>query len=369
MIHRFVDLPGVVVPAPTGDIIYRLLDTGPSRRQWWIAGNLATPAYIRSAEYSATPGLVLANARLSPDKQYVVYEYGDGSHPGEIRIGEIGSSTKTTIATAVSTSKTIGFPFWHPDGSKIIYVRESSTIYSGSNGYGEIREVNADGTGDTLLYSRMVSNAGLPFFNLNAPRYNCDGSLIAWFDDGQTITNGDTVMGTWVMNADGTGASRRVASGGAAGAHTGLIAWANTATDTFAILDFTTGGSRRLAKATTAGTVTTLSSSNLITPFEDYAWYSDDSALSVANYIYGTEPRGVVAKISVPGGTVTNFSPEERTLNLSGGAFYGPCVFGSRVYWYNASTNRVESTLDDGSDFRVDHDLSSTTLQFETFFQ
>lgn len=368
MIHRFVDL--LEAPAALGIIIYKVRTAG-SRNQYWLAGGGATPSLILSADY---PGATadLFRARLSPDGTQIVYTYSPASGASELRVGSVSASGTTTIATAAASGKAIENPFWHPDGTKILYCRESSTsLYDATHGYAEIRSVNVDGTGDTLLYTRASTATGLPYFNLDSgARYNLDGTLIAWFDDGQTISSGSTVCGVWVMNSDGTGASRRVASSvaGSIGGTSGFLGWSKTSTSTFALLDFNpSGGATRLAKATTAGAVTILQTPVSVIPGFDYVWFPDDSAIVGAHFIYGTEPKAVVSKSPVPGGGTTDLSPEQRTLWSLGGNFFKPCVFFDRIYWFNNSTNRVESVLEDGSDFTVDHDLAGTGLSFQTF--
>lgn len=370
MIHRFVNLPSVVAAPPTNDpLITYKLTSSTSRNQYWLGGGGATPALIPCADFAGNTAQV-SRGRLSPDHTKIVYTYvPSSSTPSEIRVGNVSSGLSTTIATGISAGRDIDDPFWHPDGTKIIYTKESSTLFDASNGIAEIRQVNIDGTGDILLYKRTGAD-GLPWFNLDSgARYNSDGTLIAWFDEAQAISSFSTYCGVWVMNADGTSPARAISSGGATTAgNVGLLGWSNTSATTFAIQDFDPSTSaRRNAVCTTSGSVTNLTSSNLFGPTFDYVWLADDSAIAAANFIYSTEPKGVVCEAAVPSGTVTNLSPEERTIHLSGGNFYKPIVFGNRIYWFNASTNCVESVLDDGSNFRTDHDLTPDSLTFNSF--
>jgi dipeptidyl aminopeptidase/acylaminoacyl peptidase len=85
-----------------------------------------------------------------------------------------------------------GFPAWSPDGSRIAFTRYENGLEGGS---GDLWIMNADGTGAT----RLLGGAG----NDSEPAWSPDGRRIAF------VRNGDVA----VMNADGSGVRELTSDG------------------------------------------------------------------------------------------------------------------------------------------------------------
>lgn len=378
MIHRFVDLLEVE-EANDPIILYKLHHGvgGTLFERYWLGGGLQTPEPVNDTlgnEAVSSTSHIIVDGRLSPDGTKVAWTRVDNRSGTAVAdtimvCNSDDSGTPVTVVTAEGNAGTQScrFPCWHPDSTKLIYVTTGSVA---GVRYAEIRQVNANGTGDTLLYSRKTSD-GLLLVNIDyGVLYNHAGTQICWLDQSQSVAS-NTNAGIWRMNADGSSPTQLV-NWSATGANSSdrQLGWSHD--DSMIAYTDTTSGTVAQKVVDMSGTVTTMvSNNNVLRGQFDYQWLPDDSGIVVVNTIYGTEPRGVLYTLTV-GGTLTAISPERR-VNIVGGRGWAPVVFGERIYYTDMPNERVCSILQDGSDFRIDHQIDTTNLvttndqEFRTF--
>lgn len=390
MIHRFVDLPEIIVVEATPVFLYKLEHTvGGSLNRWWLGGNLASPVKQTGTEWSTSSGSVRGDtreARVSSDLTKIVYNFADSSlTPGldAIKItptdGNAGSIVD--IAQSTSTTTTLGFACWNGDETKVVYAKE---VPSGGISYAQIRIVDEDGTNDTLLYNRGGSSSGeFTWLNIESLLVNHAGTKIAWVDQCQGV-GGFTNAGIYVMNIDGTGVTRIVDwSAGDFTTSDHLIGFSHDDTYLGYTQTYNDGSGTKVhfKKITMSGTITDLFASNAYFRQEyDYQWLPDDSGiLAIHANVYGTQPRSVIEVIPAAGGSPVALSPERR-IDTSGSItqpknYPVVCDQDDRIYWYDLASTSIVSVAADGSDFRTDHTLDGTGTDvsndqtFRTIFQ
>ena len=195
MIHRFVDLLEEAV-APARNIIWNIRRvTGGTTRTFALAGDgLTTPDYL---SIPATSSASLDKPHLSPDLSEYVYEHvGAAGTKGQLRIAAADDLSASTLvasnpsgATAETPSGGTQIAGWSADGQQVFYLGQNDN----TNNDSEIRVVNRDGTGNTLLW---LSTAIKAFAWGILPRVSPDGTKIAFWVDPDSPAN----EGLWVMN-------------------------------------------------------------------------------------------------------------------------------------------------------------------------
>ena len=350
--------------APSPVFLYKLHHSqGTPKSRWWLGGNLATPIPVDVTDFNDSVASVL-EARLTGDLRHVVFNYTPATGSAIVKYGPTPGNSGSTVnlATGADASNPVGFACFNGDESKV--------VYAASNGaYGEIRIVNVDTTGDTLLYNRGGSGSGeLLYANIESLLVNHGGTKICWVDQSQSV-GGFTNAGIYVMDIDGSNVSRIVDWSGldfTTSDH--LIGFSHDD----AYLAFTqtyddgSGTKVHFKKVTTGGSVTDLfASASYFRQQYDYQWLPDDSGvLAVHANVYGSQPRSVIEVIPAAGGSPTALSPERR-IDTSGTIttprnYPVVCDADSRIYWYDLATTSVVSVAAGGSDFRTDHTLDGT---------
>lgn len=357
-------------PAATPIFLYKLHHGvgGSVFERYWMGGNLATPIPVPSTAFNETTGTphgITSEARLSTDRSQVLFNFGD-STGAVIRIGAVPPSVASTVIVATAVSgQPIGFACWNGAAcTKVVYARSNPST---GIAYAEIRIVNADGTGDTLLYNRGGSLSGeFMYVNIESLLVNHAGTKIAWVDQCQSV-GGFTNAGIYVMNIDGSSVTR-IVDWSAADFTTSdrLIGFSHD--DTYLAYTQTFGGNVHTRKVTMGGTITDLLTSAVYFRNQyDFQWFPDDSGvLGIHANVYGTQPRSVIEKIAADGSGVTALSPERR-IDTSGAITTPknyPVVWDhdNRIYWYDLASDSIVSVAADGSDFRTDHTLDATNL-------
>lgn len=376
MIHRFVDL--TTRPILPGIVLNKQARTNPSSRieGYWMVGGFGQNRagfVIPDSQFqeSGSPPKATSHGTLSPDRTKLAFTLIDNRLPSSgqpqdrirvVNVDGTGSPLDVALADASNTSMSLGLPCWSPDGSQIVYFASYDATHSL---FGKIRVVNADGTGDTLLYSRQPGARGFTGY----PLWNYAGTKIAWMNL-DTLPN-TTSMGVWTMNADGSSPTKLVGIGTGfdGGLLTqGLIGWSHDDS----LIAFSDGVStpsplQKIKTVDAAGTtVTTLISSNQYVqssvgggPSDICQWWPDDSKLLIVNNKYGTEPKGVISTIDMAGITA-DISPELRVVTSSAPASRpGIWPDDSRLYWHDVTDNAIYSCELDGSDVHLDYQLSN----------
>lgn len=320
----------------------------------WVTGHGGTPAELINTRLDTfTAGQQFSDPCLSPDRTKVIY--GIVPQTGIINTVTLALAespfTVTNIATTpnggAGGSNTGTQPFWHPDGTKVIYVETVDAADTSQ----AIRRVDIDGSNDTVLYTNNRAADGFAMF----PAYNFDGSRIAFYKAGAV---NDTF---WTMLADGTGATNFDSR---AAFQETPIAWANTQ-DVLVYLD--SAGVYKKANGDGTGITTLWTDPNPFWGNTRFAWLADDSGIVVARRIpTDPNPKFVLTVIDPGGGGITDISPERRT--------YGglqetslPRIFQTRVWWYlfanTGGDGEIVSVAADGSGYTVEQTVDESGNQ------
>jgi Tol biopolymer transport system component len=159
----------------------------------FTGGNLGI--YVMNADGSDPTKIVVApvgsddsEPALSPDGGKIAFTRHAGGHAFYIYIVD-ADRTHLTQLTDGTLGDTDRFPSFSPDGQRIVFVRD-----------GEITTMNVNGTNQTQLTTGMPAKA--------VPSFSPDGAKIIF-----SSSNGP-LSGIDVMNADGTGETLLLSSGG-----------------------------------------------------------------------------------------------------------------------------------------------------------
>lgn len=285
-------------------------------------GQDPTPLSTETANFLITPV-------TSPDGSKIAWK-----QQGALWVINPDGTGETNIEA--STNGAIYAPLWHPDSSKILYVKNLS-----SDGVtpDEIRTIAPDGTGETTLFA--ASNATTDF--LGDASYNFDGSKIAF-----SRLTGST-KSLYVMNADGTGASL-IASLPTGGIRRDSPTWAWLKTQS-KLIAVTVAASTVRTLMNDDGTGTLALDSGTTRRVPEWAnVLPDDSA-----YVTSLSTGAKLVTVAMDGSGATDLLDVSAlsASTTSGNAF----PLGGRIYW--DSGDDIWSCLPDGSDARNE---SASTL-------
>ena len=348
MIHRFVDLFEIPLP----DIPILGLDNSPLQtRTIWQIGNAATPyRMIRPivSSVGATQTHLGDPDRNPADGASVVYSRftSSGTITRSVRLVDWADTTDVQLYSdgtgGVGESLQ---PVWKPDGTKILF-RAGSTLTS-------IKEMNADGTGVTTLYTGAA--------RIHNPLYNHDGTKIGWVENRSVM----------VANADGTGATA-VFTGAVGTRIAESIAWQHAAS----VVAFWHGaGTDEIWKVMNddgTGLTTWLTISRVgygpsegnQTPIK-YSWLESDTGIATTvRQPADPDPDARLTIITSAGSNL--ISPARYGPANTGNFDYRPVAITGRsegverIYWPEGhgigQPVTVSSVLPDGSDYRIDFD-------------
>lgn len=317
-------------------VLYVINDSDGSNfwKSIWLARHGSTPTELTETRLNTfTFAQQFSNPQLSPDRTQVVYgTVPQGGSLNAVFVAYVDDVLApvmiATYPNATGGGTNTGMqPFWHPDGTQVIY---AETVASGDTSQ-HLRRVDADGSNDVSLY---VNNRSADGF-LMMPAYNFDGSRIAFY---KQTGAAETI---WTMLADGSGASS-FDSRSVSAIQKGGLAWANTS-DALAWCD--TGGVYKMADGDGSGIVTLWTDPNPLWRNTRFSWLPDDSGIVVARRIPADpDPEYVLTVIDTGGGGITDLSPERRTRAFSSAEL--PYVFAGRVWWaYTDPAGLVDTVI------------------------
>ena len=355
MIHRFVDLLEVVdIPWTTIWNVQR--QTGGTNRFFALDTKGVSDLAVYLSVSQSTVGAPSNNRpELSPDLMEFAYvlQSATGSRT-DVMIGD-PADVFAEFSIAQNPSGGVADPplggteiiGWSPDSAQVYY----RGINNNTDRDGEIWRVDRDGTNGTLIYSNAAFD-GVAWGQL--PRISPDGTMIAFWID----VDAPTQRGLWVMDSDGTGATRLYTEIG-----TGeFFGWSRDSEWLLFRDDSSAGNWHRVMKIqpdgsgqTTIYETTRLGVDRPVLGLGTRSvWLPDTSGVFCA-INDGTDTE--VGVLAVDGSeTFTPFSPQRVTL-------VGPIQSAGRCWWVEGSlatdAAKVVSALPDGSDYRVDDDMTS----------
>lgn len=344
----------------------------------WLIGDQQTPVRLATTQTG-----VLADPVVSPtngdEAVYVAITLSPAPGSAVIYLLDLANDTKTEILTLGKSTNPE--PYWHPNGTQIVYRKETGSPAT-SDQVWEIRRVDRDGTNDTLLHS-YTPPAGAFSYALTCPAYSPSGNYIC-FGKGLALSADDQL---WVMNADGSNAQVVATALGDGTAslqwsspyshpswqHSAdVIGWCELGADTTESVWW------RKVNADGTGLTTLLDTPHVSGklqwgPSGRFCWLPDDSAMVGFRKEAIADPRWRLRKIMADGSgdaaIGTHYSYAYFNNNTYGGEEYAPQIYRSRperIYWTpgdsgGALANQdVVSVLPDGSDLRTDDDGTVT---------
>lgn len=347
MIHRFIDMPqeprpqGVGFPC-LGIHFHDSLNFGyvallPYDGSGVAADGTTEKLSAETADFVFTP-------MMDPNSRRIVWRQAD-----LIRIiGEDGSGEMNIGST---TGAKFYSPWWHPDGSKVLYLAGVTDVASAPD---EIRTVEPDGSNETTIYTAPdFTNA----FLRSPPSYNCDGTRIAF---GQRLTA--TSVGVMTMDADGSNvqqiATFPTASGSSHGDSPFVAAWYTADPDRLVVLNTNTVASPTVKAMDYDGTnqVTLDTGTTRIRP-SHFSVMSGDT-----HYIARTSTK--LQLVALDGSGVTDLLTPTKAPNQNVFSDATPCS-GGRVYFDATnfpSNDDIRSCLPDGTDEQ--NETSATTRAY-----
>lgn len=373
----------MVLSVPTVPVLAE--DTGYSI---WQIGNRAIPRAVNSTRESFLSGNYLSDPEASPvtilgiPTEFVYGWVGAGSGiVNEIHLVSWDDSSNTVIATTPNGhsfpvignlgTNTSPYPSWHPDGSKVVFVRPDFLTSDPTIGQ-KIKTVDRDGTNETQLFEATTAIApslGNNDFVIYNPLYNSDGTKIAF-----VVSNdvGGPLDDWYVCVIDADGSNLVVA-------HSSVhpkslwksVSWANTDPDTLTFVEFegtlkTDDEVWRTVQSDGTGDteIYRIDRSGRTTFFMDpgplkWSWLSDDSSIVTA---LGDESdfHYEAALIDPGGGGVTmtgiNMGQASALERFRPAAIASGNPFTSRIYLpigvntFSDPIDRVDSVLEDLTD-------------------
>ena len=341
----------------------------------WLMGALMTPVRIASSAAAR-----ISDPMVSPiDPDEAIYSVTISGNT-TIRRVNLVTDVSTDIVSLTGSSHN-PMQYWNPNGTQIVY-RRATGAPATSNEVWEIRRVDRDGTGDTLLFT-YTPVPGTFQEALTCPCYSPSGSYIAYGKGRAGVA--DQV---WIMNSDGTGSALAASTGGDV---TGLqwttpytyLSWQHNA-DVLGWMDMQAGSADssvwRKVNADGTGLTTLLTTAHVLGKVQwqgsgRFCWLPDDTAMVSFRVDGSTDPRWRLAKID-SGGAGSSFISSHFSYGTFTGNPFGqdghnlaPLIFRNgdgRIYWSpGISTgvtinNDVVSVLPDGTGLRTDDDGTVT---------
>lgn len=173
----------------------------------FTAYSLADFAYVAQGLVEVTDKTSSAadepnNVRLSPDRQWLVWQDNFPGPNGEGRIRAIAADAVASPSwLELSADDAAGgwhlHPSWHPDSDQVVFVW-------GRQGFqGDIQVVSrTDPQNPTTIYTNP-DPSGSTGWGVYRPQFNRDGTKVAWIRDKNAApTDGND--GLWVADADGS---------------------------------------------------------------------------------------------------------------------------------------------------------------------
>lgn len=312
----------------------------------------------------------------SPAGTEFVYLWRDNANPfleDEIRIGdwaELAGPTlvaKNPSGASQAPSGGTNIIGWSPDGQQIYY----RGLNDNTSGDSEVRVVNRDGTGNTLLW---ISTAIGPVSWGFRPRLSPDGTQIAlWVD-----FDGGADRGLWVMDSDGTNMTKIYAAIGGAypddfygwspdGSRLLFMDSDQISSPRFQWIKACDPDGSNVVNLYTRQTSGSPIEAEIVLPVGPI-WHPDGTKVACRYDLGGTDPRHRISWLATNGSeAITPLSPERRAWRTMVGlvVHYGPVVFYDRIYWTEgnvAGAQRVVSTDFDGGNYLVDDDMDTDPI-------
>ena len=283
----------------------------------------ASELSVESANFQFTPMMDIVTRRII------------WKHTGAIQIiGEDGSG-QAVVRSGSPPAGQVFSPWWHPDGSKILYMAAIADQISSPD---QIQTIEPDGSNQQTLYTAPSATAFLW-----PASYNVDGTRIAF---AQKINSSTRQLKT--MNADGSNLINAAVIGGISD-RADSPAWAWFASDPDRLIANTGTAFSPVIKAMDYdGTnLVTLDSGTTRSLFRHFAVMEGDT-----HYITRKADQTFIQKVALDGSGVSNFIDTATpgafpTANVF--ADSAPCANG-RIYW-DVGTD-IWSALSDGTDLR-----------------
>jgi Tol biopolymer transport system component len=290
------------------------------------------------------------NVRLSPDGATILFQLlSEVSGLEEIWVADnVPGSTPTQLLADGTDS--FYHPSWAPDSDTFVYVQAAG---AGLPTGGAVKKdaVSAIGSPATL----KTAAAG---FSVYRPQFNFDGTKVAyWYQ--QNVGSGDELR---CMNDDGTGdAAVDTGVGNYDNNNPQQFGWArgsnmiayDAGANAYVINSDGTGRVAINANGPAAGANFNITSD---------CWAMDDSFVVVTANLFGS-PELVRAELDGSSTSRLNTSHTMPNQTWMRGAF----IYNSRVWFAETiggggEIRKVASTLEDGTDYRVDLDVSLDTV-------
>ncbi len=332
---------------------------------YWIDAVTESPGQDPFTVYQDTAFDEIRNPVPSPDGLMVAYDQRISGYSSVLVVPTAGG-TPTMLEDGDGASEYAMHPFWRHDNGKIIYTLSSVS----SNAGGDIYEINPDGTGRTLLLDADDIHAEAACWR---PHYNCDGTRISFvvLDDGAGTPSGIPIE-LWVMDADGSNAAMVETLVGktlAASQHS----WHPTDPDVLAYYEggSTPGDVYVINYDGTGKTQINVSSSGSNTRLTKFAWAPDGETVFATVREYNSNIGAIawVIHAMLADGSSDTVLYDGYGLYASATGCEAVRRYGNRLYFVpdvGGDGNRVSSIALNGTDYRVEHDITTVATRFFT---
>lgn len=291
---------------------------------------------------------------LAPTKKRIVFRGLRLSDNAEQMLGVnwTGGTPNALVVTTVSGARLM-HPMWHPDSNQIVYVRGDSFAFSG-----QIELTDFGGAAPTVLYTPPTGYGAL------RPSFNYDGTKIAFWLDKDT--GSDATEGLYVMDANGSNVTQIKSLLGSYRFDGQQYCWARTSN----VIAYDTGANASVYVINSDGTGDTkISVGEITTNNQDcriskYAWASDDSLVYISSFWDNGTTTVWRPYSCVPDGSgVTRLNNSHGPFNQANATNVFHWFVDDRIYFIevygSAGDGKFASMAADGSDYRVEHVLSS----------
>lgn len=309
----------------------------------------------------------MSNPRLSPDGGKIAFDWNwpKPDFSGTIAVVNATGGTPLYITPDDAGVGLFAQPSWHPDGTKVIYIYCPDSIIT-NGGRIEVVDITGSGTPTVLWTPDVQSPQREGAFR---PHYSPDGTKIAFIVNVDDGGGGDyTRQGLWVMDSDGSNdalidAFDTTQGNGGYGFSGTQLAWSNDGT----MIAYSNGGFATLARdiyriapdGTGKTKLNNGTAAGGLCRIGHDAWLADDSAVIMAKSFY-------LWLLSADGATQTQLT--SGTAFTAGGANFSNGYRNpsdDRIYFIHDNDPPIVSSVAvDGSDYRVDADMSAVTSEF-----